>query len=64
MRTEQAVERQAGHENLLRDLVDSLKNMAEVWVTICSAFGWDPDHYTQYTAARAVIARANQEVQS
>lgn len=64
MRTEQAVERQAGHENLLRDLVHSLKNFSDMWVTTCSAFGWDPDHCSQYTSARALIARANDEVKS
>lgn len=45
-------------EAVNRELLEALQGMASVWVSTCSSNGWSPEHMSQYTAARAAIAKA------
>ena len=43
------------------DLLAALQGMCSVWVTVCNSKGWEPEHMSQYTDARAAIAKAKGE---
>jgi hypothetical protein len=43
------------------DLLEELKSMCDVWSSMCSVRGWEPNHLAQYTIARAAIAKATEE---
>lgn len=40
------------------ELLQALEGMAGIWLSTCSAMGWDPEHLPQYGEARAAIAKA------
>jgi hypothetical protein len=43
------------------DLLQALRGMCSVWASVCNSRGWEPDHISEYSNARAAIARAKGE---
>ena len=42
----------------IAELVEALKAMNAMWVSVCNPRGWEPDHMAQYTAAVSAIQSA------
>lgn len=42
-------------------LLEALQGMCSIWGTVCNSKGWDPEHVSQYVAARSAIKAAKGE---
>lgn len=63
MTNEQAAERQAGRDCLMRELVEALEGMCDIWRSTCSIYGWDVQHLSQFETALNALARAKEQQQ-
>ncbi len=52
-----AAEIAAEGDALVEELTKALDRMCSVWVTVCNSKGLEPEHMSQYTDARAVLAK-------
>ena len=43
------------------DLLGALRGMTDLWFTVCTPRGWEPDHDVQYTDAIAALKSATGE---
>ena len=42
------------------ELVDALNEMSSMWVSVCNPRGWEPEHMSQFTKARAALSKAKE----
>ena len=40
------------------EMLEALRGMCNVWVSVCGAQSWEPQHMSQYTIALDMIAKA------
>ena len=43
---------------LFDEMLEALRGMCNVWVSVCGAQSWEPQHMSQYTIALDMIAKA------
>lgn len=60
---DKAITRACQHECLMRELVEALEGMCDIWRSTCSIYGWDVQHLSQFETALKALARAKEQQQ-